>query len=124
MEHTEFDLCLGNDNIEGLKPVIAQAFAEVYEVLLHIPRELQIRIPRKFSQFLRDNMDLSWGEKLDFSKDLNNMNLLEETTVLLYMVYRDFLCSPEEQEALIKKDKREAILGGWEYEPFSLMDLI
>lgn len=123
MEHTEFDSSLGADNIEDTEPGIAQAFAEVNQVLLHMPRDLQVLIPRKFMSFLHDNMDTTWGEKLDFSKDLNDMDLLEETRVLLSLVYRDFLCSPEEQEELIKKDKREAILGGWEYDPFSLMDL-
>lgn len=123
MEHTEFDSSLGTENIEDTEPGIAQVFAEVNQVLLHMPRELQILIPRKFMSFLHDNMDATWGGKLDFSKDLNDMDLLEETRVLLSLVYRDFLCSPEEQEELIKKDKREAILGGWEYESFSLTEL-
>lgn len=123
MEHTKFDSSLGMEDIEDTEPSIAQVFAEVNQVLLHMPRELQILVPRKFMSFLHDNMDTTWGNKLDFSKDLNDMDLLEETRVLLSLVYRDFLCSPEEQEELIKQDKREAILGGWEYEPFSLMEL-
>lgn len=116
MEHT-------NKINEAKKSGIARAFAEVYQIYLHMPRDLQILIPGKFTQFLQEHMDTRWGTKLDFSKDLNDMDLLEETRVLLSLVYRDFLCSPEEQEELIKKDKREAILGGWEYESFSLMEL-
>lgn len=123
MEHTEFGSSLRAENKANTEPDIAQVLAEVNQVLLHMPRELQILIPSKFMEFLHDNMDAAWGDKLDFSKDLNDMDLLEETRVLLSLVYRDFLCSPEEQEELIRKDKREAILGGWEYESFSLMEL-
>jgi len=123
MEYTEFDSSLRTEHVEDAEPDIAQVLAEVNQVLLHMPRELQILIPSKFMEFLHDNMDAAWGDKLDFSKDLNDMDLLEETRALLSLVYRDFLCSPEEQEELIRKDKREAILGGWEYESFSLMEL-
>lgn len=123
MEHTEFGSSLRAENKANTEPDIAQVLAEVNQVLLHMPRELQILIPSKFMEFLHDNMDAAWGDKLDFSKDLNDMDLLEETRALLSLVYRDFLCSPEEQDELIRKDKREAILGGWEYESFSLMEL-
>ena len=123
MEHTEFDSSLEKENSFPCKPGREQAYAEVYEVILHMEKGLQVMIPRKFIQFLRKNMDAQWGRNLDFTKNLNDMDLLQETRVLLSLVYRDFICSPEERMELIKKDKQEAILGGWEYKSFSLMDL-
>lgn len=123
MEHTEFDSGQRKDSDIPNEPRREQAYAEVYQVILHMEKGLQIMIPRKFVQFLRKNMDTQWGRNLDFTKNLNDMDLLQETRVLLSLVYRDFICSPEERMELIKKDKREAILGGWEYEPFSLMEL-
>lgn len=56
MEHTKFDSSLGMEDIEDTEPSIAQVFAEVNQVLLHMPRELQILVPRKFMSFLHDNM--------------------------------------------------------------------
>lgn len=123
MEHTEFASCQGKESDIPNEPRREQAYAEVYQVILHMEKGLQIMIPHKFIHFLRKNMDTQWGQKLDFSKNLNDMDLLQETRVLLSLVYRDFICSPEERMELIKKDKREAILGGWEYESFSLMEL-
>lgn len=123
MEHTEFDSCQGKESDILNEPRREQAYAEVYQVILHMEKGLQIMIPRKFIHFLRKNMDTQWGGNLDFSKNLNDMDLLQETRVLLSLVYRDFICSPEERMELIKKDKREAILGGWEYESFSLTEL-
>lgn len=123
MEHTGFDSCQGKESDIPNEPRREQAYAEVYQVILHMEKGLQIMIPCKFIHFLRKNMDTQWGQKLDFSKNLNDMDLLQETRVLLSLVYRDFICSPEERMELIKKDKREAILGGWEYESFSLTEL-
>lgn len=123
MECTDFNSSLMKENSEEQKPGMSQAFAEVYQVILHMENALQILIPRKFIQFLQKNMDAKWGRNLDFSKNINDMDLLQETRVLLSLVYRDFICTPEERAELIKKDKREAILGGWEYESSSLLDL-
>lgn len=123
MEHIGFDSCQWKESDIPNETRREQAYAEVYQVILHMEKGLQIMIPRKFIHFLRKNMDTQWGQKLDFSKNLNDMDLLQETRVLLSLVYRDFICSPEERMELIKKDKREAILGGWEYEFFSLTEL-
>lgn len=123
MHHKDFYSSLGEESTAPKEHGRAQAYAEVYQVILHMEKGLQIMIPRKFIQFLLKNMDTQWGRNLDFAKNLNDMDLLQETRVLLSLVYRDFICSPEERMELIKKDKREAILGGWEYESFSLMEL-
>lgn len=123
MEHMGFDSCQWKESDISNETRREQAYAEVYQVILHMEKGLQIMIPRKFIHFLRKNMDTQWGQKMDFSKNLNDMDLLQETRVLLSLVYRDFICSPEERMELIKKDKREAILGGWEYEFFSLTEL-
>ena len=123
MEHKEFGSRQGMESDIPNESRREQAYAEVYQVILHMENGLQIMIPRKFIHFLRKNLDPQWGHNLDFSKNLNDMDLLQETRVLLSLVYRDFICSPEERAELIKKDKREAIFGGWEYESTPLLDL-
>lgn len=42
MEHTEFDSSLRTEHVEDAEPDIAQVLAEVNQVLIHMPRELQI----------------------------------------------------------------------------------
>lgn len=123
MEQTDINSSLMMKNSEEQKPGMSQVYAEVYQVIFHMENALQILIPRKFIQFLHENMDAKWGCNLDFSNNINDMDLLQETRVLLSLVYRDFICTPEERTELIKKEKREAILGGWEYESSSLLDL-
>lgn len=106
------------------EPGFAQAWAEVYQILMRTPKSVQICIPRKFWNYIRRNMDDTWQGNLDFSKNLEDMDLLTDTKILLIMVYRDFICEPEEREQMIREEKRTAILEGWEYESYSLMDLL
>ena len=117
MEHT-------NEIKMNGEPGLPRAWAEVYRILMKTPKSVQICIPRKFWSYIRRNMDETWAGNLDFSKRLEDMDLLEDTKFLLIMIYRDFICDPEERKEMIREEKRAAILGGWEYTPTSLMDLI
>lgn len=101
----------------------AQAFAEVYQVLRHCDNSIVKLIPNSFMLFLRENMDKAWRGNLDFTKNLNNMDLLADTRAILALVYRDFVCSEEERIRLVEKEKEEAKKDGWEYEDTSLRDL-
>lgn len=101
----------------------AQAFAEVYQVLRHCDNSIVKLIPNSFMLFLCKKMDKTWRGNLDFTKNLNNMDLLADTRAILALVYRDFLCSEEERNELIEKDREEAKKAGWEYEDKSLRDL-
>ena len=109
-----------NPETEGAQ---AQAFAEVYRVLRHCDKSIVELIPNSFMMFLRENMDKAWRGDLDFTKNLNSMNLLAETRAILSLVYRDFLCSDEERKELIEKDREEAKKAGWEYKDESLREL-
>lgn len=100
-----------------------QAFAEVYQVLQHCDETVSELIPESFSSFLFENMDKTWRGNLDFSKNLNSMELLADTRVILSLVYRDFLCSEVERKRLVEKDQEEAKTAGWAYEDKSLRDL-
>lgn len=102
-EQTEFDQGSGAESTLPSEPGREQVYAEVYQVILHMEKGLQIMIPRKFIQFLRKNMDTQWGHRLDFTQNCNDMDLLQETRALLMLVYRDFICSPDERMELIKK---------------------
>lgn len=100
-----------------------QAFAEVYQVLQHCEDSVSRLIPESFSSFIYDNMDETWRGELDFTMNINSMDLLADTRAILALVYRDFLCSEEERNELIEKDREEAKKAGWEYEDKSLRDL-
>ena len=93
-------------------------------MLKHCNREVTDCIPKELYDFLKQYGDKEWKGNLDFSLNLNDMDLLKDTRVLLSMVYRDFLCSDEERSKLIEEERREAETMGENYEYESLLDLI
>lgn len=103
---------------------IEQAFAEMYQVIQHCSYSVKRKIPDIFIHFLKENMDEQWKGDLDFSLDLHEMNLLEDTRAIISLVYRDFLCTEAERREMIEKDRQEAEAAGYHYEEQSLMDLI
>ena len=42
---------------------------------------------------------------MDYSKSINEQDLLHETKTILSLIYRDYICTPEERKMLIEKDK-------------------
>lgn len=100
-----------------------KAYAELDQVLRHSTEDVIKAIPKSLFDFLQNNMDKTWRCKLDFSKELKDMDLLRETLALLALVYRDFICSEEEREKIVEKNRLS--LGNPEaiYEDVSLRKL-
>ena len=54
-------------------------------------------------------MDSSYEYEVKHIDDFQNQEMLEETKILLSIVYRDFIASKEEQKQIIKKEKNELL---------------
>lgn len=86
---------------------LKQSFGEVYEILLHTEKTLYDKIPKSFINMIKENKDPNYNCKIDFTKSINDQNLLKETRAILSLIYRDYLCSNEERKKLIIKGKQE-----------------
>ena len=82
-----------------------EAFAEVDEILKIMPVDLLSKIPVQFRQVISKNKAKDY--KIEIKEPLEEEKLKEETVVLLGLIYRDFLASPEEREELQAKDAEE-----------------
>ncbi len=82
-----------------------EAFAEVDQILKLMPVDLLSKIPASFRQIISENKAENYKVKIE--EPLENQNLKEETVVILGLIYRDFLASPEEREELQQKDAEE-----------------
>lgn len=110
-------------NIQDRRTGMKRACAETYQILMYATQEVTLLIPTSFMEFLRENMDATRINHLDFSKNLMEMDLSRTTRVLLSLVYRDFLCSEVERKALVDKDREEIEAAGKVFEDESLRDL-
>lgn len=82
-----------------------EAFAEVDEILKLMPIDLLSKIPAQFREIISKNKAKDY--KIEIQDPLEEEKLKEETVVILGLIYRDFLASPEEKEELQLKDAEE-----------------
>lgn len=82
-----------------------EAFSEIYEIFKIMPQELLDKIPNKFYEMIEEERDKNYIP--DIKEPLENEKLKDETIVILGLIYRDFLCSPNEIKRLQAKDAKE-----------------
>ena len=84
-----------------------KALFEVYKILENTDKETREKIPRKFINFLKENMDENHEFKLEEKKELTNQNLMTETKQIIALIYRDYLCDEKERKELLENEKNK-----------------
>ena len=88
-----------------MKQEYMEAFTEVYEIFKLMPQELLSKIPKKFYEMIEEERDKNYFPNI--KEPLEQQKLKNETIIILGLIYRDFLCSPEERKRLQEKDAKE-----------------
>ena len=88
-----------------MKREYEEAFVEVDEVIKLMPIDLSSKIPLRFRQVISDSKAKDY--KIEIKEPIEQQKLKNETIVILGLIYRDFLCTPEEREELQLKDAEE-----------------
>lgn len=96
---------------------INQSFTEVYNIITHMDKKLYDKIPKSFIEMLENCKDYDYEVNIDYSKSINEQELLHETRAILSLIYRDYICTPEKRKELVEEDneelkKEEEILQG------------
>jgi len=85
--------------------ITKETFSEVYDIIYNMGIESEI--PKSFIELIDSNRDKEYKVNIDYTQNLNKQELQKGTRVILSLIYRDYLCTPEEREILIQKDKEE-----------------
>lgn len=88
-----------------MERVYEEAFTEVDQILKMMPIDLQSKIPIQFRHVISENKAENY--RVNIQEPLREQKLRKETVVILGLIYRDFLASPEEKEQLQLKDAEE-----------------
>ena len=82
---------------------LKKALSEVSVIIKEMPEELSSKISIKFKNVIEEEKDR------EYHPDINELviknNMLPETTIILGMIYKDFLCSEEEKQMLKEKER-------------------
>lgn len=88
-----------------MKEIYMNAFSEVNAILNLMPTNLLIKIPIKFRQIISEYRKNDYNPQIE--EPIENYKLMEETKIILSLIYRDFLCSKEEKEKLKIRDAQK-----------------
>lgn len=88
-----------------MKQEYMEAFTEVNEIIKMMPEELVNKIPNKFREMIEEERYKEYVPNIQ--EPLEKCKLKNETIIILGLIYRDFLCSPEERKRLQEKDAKE-----------------
>ena len=81
------------------------AFCEVYNIIQNSEDEIKNKIPKNFIDLIYSNMDKEYKPNIDYTKNIEQQQLMHKTLVIMSLIYRDYLCTKEEREEILKKDK-------------------
>ena len=82
---------------------IRVAFAETYDIIKHSNNDIQSKISPKFMNLLMSAKDNLYRVNIDYEKPLDEQ-IQHETKVVLGIIYRDYLCTPEKRQELIRNE--------------------
>lgn len=85
-----------------MKEVYREAFSEVEQIIKLMPENLSNKIPQRFKNIISSEKSKTYNPKIQ--EPFEECNIMEETTIILAVIYRDFLCDEQEKERLKLRD--------------------
>ena len=85
-----------------MKEEYREAFSEVARIIDLMPSNLANKIPLGFKQIIEAEKSKTYMPNI--TEPIEKCALKTETTIILAVIYRDFLCSKGERENLIARD--------------------
>ena len=80
---------------------LSEAAVELNVILENTAPELVSKIPKKFIAFLKEIASKNYIFKYDNTKSLEEQEIQPKTKGLLALIYKDFLCDPQEKQEYI-----------------------
>lgn len=82
----------------------SKAYAEVYYIINQMSEKMKSKIPENIIKNIKERMDKNYIFNSE-NKDLENIELLEDTEKILSVLYTDYFSTEEEKEIILNKEK-------------------
>ena len=90
-----------------MKEEYREAFSEVEQIINLMPFNLSDKRPLGFKKIVSAEKSKTYSPRI--SEPIEECTLKEETTIILAVMYRDFLCPKQEREKLIERDSKKLL---------------
>ncbi len=84
-----------------------KAFSEVEQIIKFMPVTLQKKIPDRFKNIISTEKLRTYRPHIE--EPFEECNIMEETKIILALIYRDFLCSEQEKKEIKLKDSQKLL---------------
>ena len=92
-----------------MRQVYKDALSEVNAVLINSEQSIINRIPNRFLDFIKKNMNHSCDVKINLNKSILEQDISNEAKSIIALIYRDYICEADERQILIKKELVEKL---------------
>lgn len=87
--------------------IYRNSFKEVYEILKNTDEELVKKIPNKFLEFIKNNMNSDYVINIQKDIEIDKQKILLETEGILSLIYRSYWATEEEMKQFKNKERQE-----------------
>lgn len=87
--------------------IYKNSFKEVYEILKNTDEELVNKIPNKFMEFIKNNMNSDYVINIRKDIEIDKQKILPETEGILALIYRSYWATEEERQQFKNKERQE-----------------
>lgn len=85
----------------------AKAYREIYEILKYIPQEQVEKLPDEFTDFIEKHMARTYNYEIKNIQEFDKQEMLEETRIILAILYRDYWAEPEKKQEIVERDNKQ-----------------
>ena len=90
-----------------MEDIDRRVFNQIDEILKHSSNEISKKLPKNLQEFLKENQEKDYKPNIDFNTDNWQDYLLEDTIVLMGLIYRDYIVSKDERQKLLLEEEIE-----------------
>lgn len=90
-----------------MNKVNSEVYVDISIIIKMMPDEMKNKISKNFIKFIENNKSTDYNSNINPAIPLREQELRQETKEILGIIYRDYLCSEEERDKLIKAEKIE-----------------
>lgn len=88
-----------------MNEVYTKALTEVDEVLNYLDVKLLNKIPETFKNFIKNSKNKMYKYQYNKEKPLYEQELSKEAKAIISLIYRDYICYPQEKNQLVQEEK-------------------
>lgn len=90
-----------------MEDIDRRVFNQIDEILKHSSDEISKKLPKNLQEFLKENKEKDYKPNIDFNTDNWQDYLLEDTIVLMGLIYRDYIVSKDKRQKLLLEEEIE-----------------